>query len=85
MDAFIDNLAKDSANGLSRREVFGRIAGGFGAALLGLFAGRRTTDCAKLCEECCRNNFPHGGADFGACVSSCHQGQGLCGPIVCPQ
>jgi hypothetical protein len=85
MDAFIDNLAKDSANGLSRRDVFGRIAGGFGAALLGLFAGRRTTDCGKLCEECCRNNFPHGGADFGACVSSCHQGQGLCGPIVCRQ
>jgi hypothetical protein len=85
MDAFIDNLAKDSAAGLSRRQVFGRIAGGFGAALFGLFAGRRTNDCGKLCEECCRNNFPHGGAEFGACVSSCHQGQGLCGPIVCPQ
>jgi hypothetical protein len=85
MDAFIDNLAKDSANGLSRRQVFVRIAGGFGAAVVGLFGRARSNDCGKLCQECCRNNFPHGGADFGACVSSCHQGQGICGPIVCPQ
>jgi hypothetical protein len=86
MDAWLDTLAKDSANGLSRRQIFGRVAGGFGFAVLAVCGLRpRANDCGKLCEECCRNNYPHGGADFGACVSSCHQGQGVCGPIVCPQ
>jgi hypothetical protein len=87
MDAWLDKLAKDSAHQLSRRQVFGRIAGGFGMAVLGAFGlARRATanDCGKLCEECCKNNFPHGGREYGECVSSCHQGEGICG-FVCPQ
>lgn len=88
MDTWLDTLAKDSTNRLSRRQVFGRIAGGFGAAVLGVFgAGRRakTDNCGRLCEECCKNNFPGGGRALGECISACHRGEGICGPIVCPQ
>jgi len=88
MDAWLDQLAKDSAQGLSRRQVFRRLAGGFGAAVIGVFGLPRraqSDNCGRLCEECCKNNFPRGGREFGECVSSCHNGQGICGPIVCPQ
>lgn len=88
MDAWIDTLAKDSAHRLSRRQVFGRIAGGFGMAVLGVFGlarGSKRDNCGRLCEECCKNNFPEGGREYGQCVSLCHQGEGVCGPIVCPQ
>jgi len=87
MDAWFDNLAKDSAHRLSRRQIFGRLVGGFGMAVLGVFGltrRARADDCGKLCEECCRNNFPTHGPQFGECVRLCQQGQGLCGPIVCP-
>jgi hypothetical protein len=89
MDAWFDTLAKDSAHRLSRRQVFGRIAGGFGMAVLGVFGlmRRKPDDCARLCEECCKNNYPAGSGDkrYGECVSSCHKGEGQCGPLVCPQ
>lgn len=88
MDAWLDNLAKDSAHRLSRRQVFGRIAGGFGVAVLSVFSlGRRDKPgaCGQLCEECCKNNFPEGSREYGECVSSCHHGEGICGPIVCPK
>jgi hypothetical protein len=89
MDDWFDGLAKDSANKLSRRQVFGRIAGGMGMAAFALFGlrglARDKDTCGPLCEECCRNQFPDGGREFGQCVSSCHKGEGLCGPIVCPQ
>ena len=90
MDAWFDTLAKDSNSRLSRRQVFGRVAGGFGVAVLGLFGFARTVkadNCGKACEECCKNNFPAGSGDkgYGECVSSCHKGEGICGPIVCPQ
>jgi len=87
MDAWFDDLAKDSAHRLSRRQIFGRIAGGFGMAVLGVFGLSRRggeAECGNLCVECCRNNFPTHGALFGECVSECQQGEGLCGPIVCP-
>ncbi len=45
MDAWLDNLAKDSANGLSRRQIFGRVAGGFGVAVLAVFG------VAAACER----------------------------------
>lgn len=88
MDSWLDNLAKDSAHRLSRRQVFGRIAGGFGIAALGVFGFTRrakAAGCGKLCDECCRNNFPTHGPEFAECVRLCHKGQGVCGPIVCPQ
>jgi len=88
MDTWLDNLAKDSAHRLSRRQVFGRLAGGFGMAALSLFGLWRPdqgANCGKVCVECCRNNFPHGGRELGECIRQCHQGEGVCGPIVCPQ
>jgi hypothetical protein len=89
MDEWFDGLAKDSANRLSRRQVFGRVAGGLGMALFAVFGlnglARDKDTCGKLCEECCRNQFPNGGRDFGQCVAQCQKGEGLCGPIVCPQ
>jgi hypothetical protein len=89
MDQWLDGLAKDSATTLSRRQAFGRLAGGFGMAVFALFGlrglARDKDTCGKLCEECCRNQFPNGGRDFGQCVSACQKGEGLCGPIVCPQ
>jgi hypothetical protein len=86
MDAWMDTLAKDSATGLSRRQVFARVAGGFGMAALSVLGfGRRSKQCGRLCVECCKNNFPQGGREYGECVSSCHKGEGVCGPIVCPQ
>jgi hypothetical protein len=88
MDDWFDGLAKDSAQRLSRRQVFGRLAAGAGTALVVMFGLQRfasNKDCGKLCEECCRNNFPSHGPEFGQCVSECQHGEGLCGPIVCPQ
>jgi len=88
MDSWLDDLAKDSAHRLSRRQVFGRVAGGFGMAVLSVFGLWRPAagaTCGKVCQECCRNNFPHGGHELGECVRLCHQGEGICGPIVCPQ
>ena len=87
MDDWFDGLAKDSSRNLSRRQVFGKIAGGFGAAILGSFAirARDKNHCGKLCAECCHNQFPHGGPELAECIRSCHKGEGVCGPIVCPQ
>ena len=86
-DEWFDDLAKGAARGLSRRQVFGRLLGGAAAAALSLFAVHRTSskDCGRLCEECCHNAFPNGGREYGQCVSDCHHGQGICGPIVCPE
>jgi hypothetical protein len=86
-DQWFDRLAKDSAQGLSRRQVFGRLLGGTGLALVAALGFRSAADkdCGKLCEECCHNAFPDGGREYGQCVSDCQHGQGLCGPIVCPE
>jgi hypothetical protein len=84
-DKWFDDLAKDSAQRLPRRQVFGRLLGAAGvAALSALGLLQAKPDCAKLCEECCHNAFPDGGRDYGQCVSDCHHGAGLCGPLVCP-
>jgi hypothetical protein len=87
LDKWFDDLTKDAAQGLSRRQVFGRVTAGAGAVVMALFGLRRSaaSNCGKLCEECCRNNFPHGGRELGECINLCHQGEGLCGPIVCPE
>ena len=85
-DGWFDTLAKDSAQGLSRRQLLGRLLGGTGAAVLGLFGMRAAAakDCGKLCQVCCENQFSDHGVEYGRCVSDCHKGQGVCGPIVCP-
>jgi hypothetical protein len=87
-DDWFDSLAKDSAQGLSRRQVFRRLFGGIGVALLGvvgLSAAGNGKDCGQLCQTCCHNFFPDHGKEYGQCVSDCHQGEGLCGPVVCPK
>ncbi len=86
-DHWIDELARDSARGISRRQVFGRLLGGTGLALLSMFGLRRLADkdCSKHCEECCHTRFPNGGREFGQCVSDCQHGEGFCGRIVCPE
>lgn len=86
-DEWFDDLTKRAAQGMSRRQVFARLLGGAGLAgltLFGLRLRRNTKDCGQLCEVCCHNAFPHGGREFGQCVSDCQHGQGICGPIVCP-
>lgn len=87
MADWFDALAKDSAQQLSRRQVFTRLAGGFAAAALAVVGLKRPAadNCGKLCEQCCRNAFPRGGPELGECIRQCHDGQGICGPIVCPQ
>ena len=85
-DQWFDDLAKDSARGLPRGQVFVRAASGAGSVLMA-FLGLRpsaASTCATLCDECCRNNFPRGGRELEECLSLCHAGEGLCGPIVCP-
>jgi hypothetical protein len=86
-DEFFDELSKDSARGLSRRQVFARLLGGTGVAALTLLGLSRSSgkDCGKLCEVCCHNAFPDHGREYGQCMSDCHHGEGLCGPIVCPK
>ena len=87
-DDWFDNLAKDSAQRLTRRQVFTRLLGGTAVAalsLLGVARDKPEKDCGKLCQECCHNAFPDHGPEYGKCVSECQHGEGLCGPIVCPK
>lgn len=86
-DGFFDELSKDTAHGLSRRQVLARLLAGTGLAALSLFGLNRFNgkDCGKLCEACCHNAFPDHGPEYGQCMSACHHGEGLCGPIVCPK
>jgi len=85
-DEWFDGLTRDAARGMSRRQVFARLLGGTGLAVLSLVGLQRggNKDCGPLCEECCHNAFPNGGREYGQCVSDCHHGEGICGPIVCP-
>ena len=90
MDEWFDGLAKDAAHRrLSRRQILGRVAAGVGVALLagvGIRADKPAkADCGKLCHVCCENNFPDHGKEYGQCIADCHKGEGICGPIVCPQ
>lgn len=84
-----DQLAKDAAADLPRREAFRRIGGGLlGVVLasLGLAAAKDNEQCGKLCAICCKNlDFPPRSAEHGQCIRDCHDGGGPCGPIVCPQ
>ena len=88
MEHPFDDLAKALAGGMSRREAFRRFGGGLIAGVLavaGLAAQGQDNDCGKFCAECCRNlNPPPRGQEMGECLRSCHEGGGICGPIVCP-
>ena len=79
-----DELAKDLARGVSRREALRRLGGGLlGAAVaaVGLGLGKATADGkgkGEACVDCCNaiTPRPH---PFGDCVSACVHGQGVCG------
>jgi hypothetical protein len=85
-----DQLARDAARELPRREAFKRIGGGLLGVFLaavGLKADKpsRAETCGKLCAICCGNlDFPPRSEAYGQCIRDCHQGLGPCGPLVCP-
>jgi hypothetical protein len=88
MEHRLDTLAKTLSGPLSRREIFRRLGSGLGAAVLaslGLRAESANADnCGKLCAECCVKNLGLRGRELAECIQACHEGEGLCGPIVCP-
>jgi len=85
-----DQLARDAAADLPRREAFKRIGGGLLAvflAAIGLRADKPTKEetCGKLCAICCGNlDFPPRSKEYADCITACHEGLGPCGPLVCP-
>jgi hypothetical protein len=90
MEHRLDTLAKTLSGTLSRREAIRRVGIGLGAAVL-VSLGLRTeaaaasgNDCGKLCAECCVKNLGLRGRELAECMQACHAGEGLCGPIVCP-
>jgi hypothetical protein len=88
MEHRLDTLAKTLSGTLSRRESIRRLGIGLGAAVLvslGLRAEAAEGDsCGKLCAECCVKNLGLRGRELAECIQACHDGDGLCGPIVCP-
>jgi hypothetical protein len=88
MEHRLDTLAKTLSGTLSRREAIRRLSSGLGVAVLvslGLRAEAAGNDgCGKLCAECCVKNLGLRGRELAECIQACHEGRGLCGPIVCP-
>jgi hypothetical protein len=82
-----DKLAKDAAADLPRRELFRLVGGGLLGILLasvGLSADKN--NCGRLCAICCQNlDLPPRSEEFARCIRDCHNGEGPCGPIVCPK
>ena len=81
-----DELAKDLARGVSRREALRRLGGGLlGAAVaaVGLGLGKASADGkgkGEACVDCCRAKLggpPEGGLAFGNCVSDCVHVKGI--------
>jgi hypothetical protein len=79
MDELFDKLAKDSAVGVSRRQMFRRFGWGVGVAALAAFGlhPRAGNSCvAKCCEALCiESNTP--GKSRGECMSACMKGENI--------
>lgn len=86
MDDWFDNLAKDSAQRLSRRQVFGRLLAGTGVAAFSVFGLRKRDapdkNCVQICKECCHTNNSSGGVALGQCISACEHGEGTCWDVA---
>jgi hypothetical protein len=73
-----DQLAREVAEGLSRREAMRRLGFGLAGMLLASFGrqpvwGQGNSDCAQFCDAV----FPPG-SDRGLCKSDAAQGAGIC-------
>ena len=88
MEHRLDTLAKTLSGTLTRRQAFWRVASGLAIAMLSSVGARTASaggnDCGKLCAECCVKNLGLRGRELAECMQACHAGEGLCGPIVCP-
>jgi hypothetical protein len=88
MEHRLDTLAKALSRRLTRRQAFGRFASGLAIAALASIRARAASaddrDCGRFCAECCVKNLGLRGPELADCIRSCHAGEGLCGPIVCP-
>lgn len=90
MGHLFDQLAKDAAADLPRREAFRRVGGALlGVVLAAVGLAADNDSCGRLCAICCDQNFtpPRNGGDPGAhgdCIRQCQAGEGICGPIWCP-
>lgn len=73
-----DELAKELAGGLSRREALRRLAIGLAGVLLAPLGARRAlAQGNSACARFCTDTFPPGDAR-GRCASDAAHGQGLC-------
>jgi hypothetical protein len=80
MEELFDQLAKDAARGVSRRQLVGRFGWGVAAAVfaaLGVMRARAADgSCVpQCCETLCRS-FDTGQAR-GQCIAECMRGEGI--------
>ena len=95
MGDLFDNLAKDAAADMPRRRAFRHIGGGLLGIVLaavGLAAGKDKVNCRKICFDCCDANHSRpspgkdgGGKEHAQCIQDCHDGVGLCWPVLCTE
>ena len=87
MEHRFDELAKELARGLSRREALRRLGGGLAAALLAPLVSTRAWGDGEgnsLCAHFCQSIFPPG-PQRGECISAAAHGEGPCyeyGPMA---
>lgn len=77
MDELFDDLAKDAARGVSRRQMFRRFGWGVAAALVGGLGRTRVEadSCVpKCCVTFCQSADLPPGNDRGKCISDCMRG-----------
>lgn len=77
MDELFDRLAEDSANGVSRRQMFRRFGWGLALAVFGgLGITRVSADSClqKCCTTFCKTVDLPPGSDRGQCISDCMRG-----------
>jgi len=85
MGKYFEELSKDLASGVSRRQALWRFATGICAAVGALLAGRSASandERNNVCVEFCRQQG-FSGREFGECVSrSAHCPDGYCALFV---